>query len=82
MESLANSPEVISSNKKGPMKGGKSFNDLENDFPLRISSDVSIKDMEGILAIWQNKRGFLESKIIVSADGKAPEPSLVKNVFP
>ena len=77
VQHLIDSPEVVLSNKRVPTKFGQSIHRIQNDFSIKISQDLKSSSMEGIIAVWENDLGVLESKMLVSADGKAPEPALV-----
>ena len=79
LKALMVSPKVVAANKQGEIKRGKIFDQTPDDFSLRISRDLKVASMEGIMVIWETKqRAELEAKLLVSPSGKVPKPLHVR----
>ena len=77
IKASVNSPEVIHSLARREPKLGTSLSELKNDFSIRIDTDLEIARMEGVLALWEDQDGMIESKLLTSGNGTTFEPSQV-----
>ena len=80
IQARVSAPEVVMSNKRGPtLRGEGIVSRTHNNYSIKLDQDLRVNEMGGIIVLWENQDGIVESRFLVGADGKGPDPFVVRS---